>query len=204
MVTSQKLKTANVEFSSVQSKTGEFFVAKQEANYADSMKILKEYGYQALTYQEALARAPELIKELMGKWFWLAGDGKDLTKGRGVYTFDEHGELTKLKGGEKPDQQVRVYSGEHPLSLGVDSGLYDDGRFSIFADDGPDVVAPVVVGVKVEQELLKELNELKSAQRKNTELADKLEKEAQQLRQKAAAQSREIEKREKLAELLRN
>lgn len=128
-------------------------ILEQSGNHAQSMKILSKNGLRPLTYQEALANAPELIKTLKGKWFYLDGKG---IKENGIYTVNEKGELAKLTGNETLDQKVRVYSGSQPLSLGVGSGdsariygvrFFLDGNFS------PDFVAPVVVGVKIGHEV---------------------------------------------------
>src|SRR5271157_3663853 len=70
-------------------------ILEQEADHADSMKILAKNGLRPLTYQEALSRSTELIRELKGKWFYLAGQG---LKEEGIYTFDKQGELAKLTG----------------------------------------------------------------------------------------------------------
>ena len=123
-------------------------IAKTEANHQDSMSILAANGLRPLTYQEALSRAPELIKELERKWFYLAGNG--ITED-GVYTFNDKGELQPLKGNEKYDQKVRVYTGNQPLSLGVGSDYYV-WRFGLVACGRPDDVASVVVGVKASSE----------------------------------------------------
>ena len=124
-------------------------IAKTEANHQDSMSILAANGLRPLTYQEALSRAPELIKELEGKWFYLAGN---VIAQNGIFTFNDKGELQPLKGNEKYDQKVSVYPGNQPLSLDVSSN-YRDGRFVLDAKNyWPSVVASVVVGVKASSE----------------------------------------------------
>lgn len=183
-------------------------IAKTEANHQDSMSILAANGLRPLTYQEALSRAPKLIKELEREWFYLAGNG--ITED-GVYTFNDKGELQPLKGNEKYDQRVSVYPGNQPLSLIVDYD-YGDRRFVLYADGGPLDVASVVVGVKAQAPssskvldvVESELGELKGAQREKIERAEKLETEAKQLRQEATTLTKEIEKRQKVAELLRS
>ncbi len=183
-------------------------IAKTEADHQDSMSILAANGLRPLTYQEALSRAPELINELAKKWFWLAGNG---IAQDGIFTFNDKGELQSLKGNEKYDQKVSVYPGNQPLSLIVDYD-YGDRRFVLYADGGPLDVASVVVGVKAQAPssskvldvVESELGELKGAQREKIERAEKLETEAKQLRQEAMTLTKEIEKRQKVAELLRS
>ena len=183
-------------------------IAKTEANHQDSMSILAANGLRPLTYQEALSRAPKLIKELEREWFYLAGNG--ITED-GVYTFNDKGELQPLKGNEKYDQRVSVYPGNQPLFLVVDD-YYSIGRFVLGANDGPNDVASVVVGVKAQAPssskaldvVESELGELKGAKREKIERAEKLETEAKQLRQEATTLTKEIEKRQKVAELLRS
>lgn len=137
-----KREATQVKFT--ETKTG-LFISKTEANHLDSMSILVTNGLRPLTYQEALSRAPELIMELKGNWFWLAGEGmaKD-----GVYTFDNKGELQLLEGNEKYDHKVRVCPGTNPLFLFIHDGHGDEWGFDLFAYDRPSDVASVVVGLK--------------------------------------------------------
>src|SRR5271157_291244 len=130
-------------------------ILKQKADHAESMAILAKKGLRPLTYQEALSRSTELIKELEGKWFYLAGQG--LNKKDKIYTFDKQGELAELAGNETYDEKVRVWSGDRLLSLGVltDGGTRLDGRrFYLVAGSGPRLVAPVVVGIYDERPLV--------------------------------------------------
>ena len=183
-------------------------IAKTEANHQDSMSILAANGLRPLTYQEALSRAPKLIKELEREWFYLAGNG--ITED-GVYTFNDKGELQPLKGNEKYEQKVRVYPGNRPLLLYV-YDFYYDWHFNLNANIRPNDVASAVVGVKAQAPssskaldvVESELGELKGAQREKIERAEKLETEAKQLRQEAMTLTKEIEKRQKVAELLRS
>ena len=121
----------------------------KEANHADSMAILKEANLRPLTYQEALQHSEELIDAFKGKWKWFYLDRKIMDKD-GLFTFDSKGELQKIEGDVPIDKKVYVWSGNNSLSLGVLSGdiaRQDGRRFYLLADDGPDDVAPVVVGL---------------------------------------------------------
>src|SRR5271157_3583536 len=125
-------------------------ILEQEADHADSMKILAKNGLRPLTYQEALSRSTELIKELKGKWFYLAGE--ELNKENGIYTFDNQGGLAELAGNETYDQKVQVWPGDLPLYLCVYSVPFFGGRrFDLDADSSPRDAAPVVVGVALSE-----------------------------------------------------
>ena len=119
------------------------------------MKLLSEAGLRPLSYQELLPLLMEdeqLRNTLKGKRFWIAGQGMNKN---GIFTIDEKGELVPLLQGffkkkTSVEQKVRVFSGNQPLSFGVDSdyGAADLGRrFNLLADVVPQFVAPVVVGV---------------------------------------------------------
>ncbi len=136
-----------VEFREV--NTTGVFLAHTEANQKASMALLKQNGFRALTYQEALVKIdqnPELKEQLKGKWFYLDGKGSALS---GYYTFNGKGELTQGKG--DMEKTVCVWNGNQPLSLDVHSD-YDarvsERRFYLDAYDSPDDAARVVVGVK--------------------------------------------------------
>jgi hypothetical protein len=121
-------------------------IINQKANYEDSMKLLKENKLQPLTYQEALANGKEFVKAFKGeyKWFWLAGKGLDKS---GYHTIDRYGDVRAGKG--EVENTVYIWKGNQPLCLYVrsdDDAAQVGGRFSLGADDVPDVVAPVVVG----------------------------------------------------------
>ncbi|MDE1768816.1 MAG: hypothetical protein KGH64_01855 [Candidatus Micrarchaeota archaeon] len=119
-----------------------------EANHAQSMKILADNGLRPLRHREALSRSSELITELKGKWFYLAGRGTDKS---GIYTFNDKGALVESTGNRPIDLIVRVWPGNKPLSLVVYSDVIAQvkhKRFLIDADDWPSSVAPVVVGVE--------------------------------------------------------
>ena len=132
-------------------RAGALFISEQGGNYAHSMEILDKNDLRMLTYQEALSHAPELVSELKGKWFWLAGEG---IKENRLCTFDAKGELAESTGSETYDQKIRVWSGKLPLYLGVISGVYRDGRrFVLGASISPEAVAYAVVGVKVKSDL---------------------------------------------------
>lgn len=121
------------------------FISDCGGDHAKSMGILARKGLRPLTYQEAFSRSLELISELKGKWFYLAGKG---IKEDGVYTFTEKGELAIVTGKETLDQKVRVWPGNQPLSLGIGSVGFAGRRFLLLAHGRPSPVAPVVVGVK--------------------------------------------------------
>ena len=124
-------------------------VLEQRGNHAQSMEILAKNGLKPLTHQEALTNAPELIKTLKGKWFYLDEKG---IKEEGIYTFNEREGLVKPTGNEALDKKVHVYSGSQLLSLGVnsDNGTRGSGRrFILNGGSSPVDVAEVVVGVKI-------------------------------------------------------
>jgi hypothetical protein len=136
----------------VNERQGSIEVISQRANHPKSMEILAKHGLRPLTYREALSRSSELINTLKGKWFYLDGQGMQKF---GIHTFNEKGKLVGLTGNESIDQKVRVWPGNNPLSLLVysDDGARDLGRrYELNADDGPSLVAPVVVGVKAGRE----------------------------------------------------
>ncbi len=130
-------------------QVGDLFISEQSANHSKSMDILKDNALRPITYQEALSHASELIQELKGKWFYLAA-GETIKEG-GLYTFDKHGELTKLTGKETYDQQIRVNAGNEHQSLFITSVSFFR-RFCLSAGYSDHIVAPVVVGVKIDSE----------------------------------------------------
>ncbi len=136
-----------VEFREV--NTTGVFLAHTEANRKTSVALLKQNGFRALTYQEALVKIdqnPELKEQLKGKWFYLDGKGSALS---GYYTFDERGDLTK--GQSDIEKTVYVWKGNQTLSLDVRADDYAriyEGRFYLNASFSPDYAARVVVGVK--------------------------------------------------------
>ena len=129
------------------------FVSETKANHAESMAILQQNGSRPMTYQEALMRIdrdPQLKEQLKGKWFWLEGKGLDESE---YYTFDNEGNLTEGKG--DIEKTVYAWSGENPLSLDVhtdDGARFGGGRFILGAVGDPQVVASVVVGIRVGHE----------------------------------------------------
>lgn len=139
--------TVQVEFREV--NTTGVFLAHTEANQKTSMALLKQNGFRALTYQEALVKIdqnPELKEQLKGKWFYLDGKGSEPS---GYYTFDGKGDLTK--GQSDIEKTVYVWKGNQPLSLDVHADYIARiyvGRFLLFADYSPDSAARVVVGVR--------------------------------------------------------
>jgi hypothetical protein len=122
------------------------------------MNLLKQNGFRALTYQEALTKIdqnPELRERLKGRWLYLEEKGSELS---GFYSFNEKGKLTKIagpailkKGKGDLEKIVFVLKGSHPLSLLVqtdDFARYGGFRFGIYATYGHSDVAGVVVGVR--------------------------------------------------------
>jgi hypothetical protein len=149
--------TIQVEFREV-GTTG-VFLAYTQVNQEDSMNLLKQNGFRALTYQEALTKidqTPELKEQLKGRWLYLGEKGSELS---GFYSFNEKGILTKIsgpailkKGKGDIEKIVFVLKGSHPLSLLVqtdDFARYGGFRFGIYATYGHSDVAGVVVGVRV-------------------------------------------------------
>ena len=130
------------------------FIAQTNANRKKSMSLLRQKGYRALTYQEALVKIdqnPELKKQLKEKEFYLEGKGSAVS---GDYTFNDKGELTQGEG--DIEKTVYVREGFWPLSLDVhtDKLARDFGRrFSLNANNDPSYVAQVVVGVPIGHEV---------------------------------------------------
>jgi len=156
MVLDEK-ETVQVEFREV-GTTG-IFMAHTKANQKNSMNLLQQNGFRALTYQEALMKIdqnPELKEQLKGRWFYL--DGKDSALS-GFYIFNEKAELTKIsgpailkKGKGDLEKIVFVLKGSQPPSLLVqtdDFARYGGFRFGLFATYGQSDVAGLVVGVRV-------------------------------------------------------
>ena len=99
-------------------------IFEKSANYKDSIAFLKSKGMRLLTYQEALVwlnKDSEAKSKLKGRWFYLAGNGTELS---GFYTFDDKGELKQGKG--DMEKNVFVCDGNNPLSLNVHTD--DDAR----------------------------------------------------------------------------
>ena len=145
-------------FRQVKGATGKtLYILEKEANHPESMKLLSEAGLRPMTYQELLPllmKDEQLRNALEGKQFWLACKGIEK---EGILTINEKGELRDITKEENPsaERKVRVWSGDQPLSFGVDSDDYAadfGGRFFLVAYYGPQAVAPVVVGVPVAQE----------------------------------------------------
>lgn len=116
------------------------------------MELLDKAGLRPLTYKEALCTLmdnEELKNQLKGKWFYLAGTGKDINRENGLYTIDRDGSLVNGSG-PSPETTLRYFNGPHPLSLFV---LSDDftsiyyRRYDLAAINEPQFVASVVVGV---------------------------------------------------------
>lgn len=136
------------DFKPIVGTTGSIlYVLENGANQPASMKHLEDAGLMPFEEKEILSiliKDKQLKNFLKGKWFYLAGSGTD--KG-GLYTINEDGSLAKGKG-KSIENTVRVWSGDKPLSLYVDSvyTAYCGWRFGLGADNDPASVAPVVVG----------------------------------------------------------
>ena len=158
MVIDEKLsegkETVQVEFREV-GTTG-VYIAHTEANQINSINLLEQNGFRALTFQDALIkidRNPELKEQLKGRWLYLDGKGSELS---GFYIFNDKGELSKIsgpailkKGKGDLEKIVFVLKGSQPLSLLVqtdDFARYGGFRFGIYATYGHSDVAGVVVG----------------------------------------------------------
>ena len=135
------------------------FIAHTRADQENSMNLLQQNGFRALTYQEAFVKLdqnPELKEQLKGRWLYLDGKGSELS---GFYISDEKGELSKIagpsilkKGKGNLEKIVFVLKGSEPLSLLVqtdDFARYGGFRFGIYATYGHSDVAGMVVGVRV-------------------------------------------------------
>lgn len=110
------------------------FVYSQIVEHPETMKLLSDDGLRPLTYQEALARAPELIKKLKGWWFRLDGQG---IHEDGTYTYDANGELAEPTGKETVNQKVLVFPGVLPLSLNIFADYTSEvarARFGLYGD----------------------------------------------------------------------
>ena len=164
--------TVQVQFNEV--RNSRVFIAQTEANQKNSMSILQQNSFRALTYQEALVKIYqnlELKEQLKGKWFYLEGNGSALS---GYYIFNEKGELTQGKG--NIEKTVYVYKGSQPLSLSVLTDLnahFAEWRFDLIAPYRPDFVAPVVVGVRIGHEVAAPKIEASEGSKITSELTDK-------------------------------
>ena len=134
-------------------------IAYIKANQKNSMNLLQQNSFRALTFQEALIKIdenPELKELLKGRWLYLEEIGSELS---GFYIFNEKGELAKIsgpailkKGKGDLEKIVFILKGSQPLSLLVatdDFARYGGFRFGLYATYGQSDVAGVVVGVKV-------------------------------------------------------
>ncbi len=146
-------KTIQVQFNEV--RNSGVFIAQTEANQKNSMSLLQQNGFRALTYQEALVKVdqnPKLKEQLKGKRFYLEGKGSYLS---GYYTFNEKGKLNEGKG--DIEKTVFVWKGSEPLSLLLHSfnyyGYPKGGLFVLDANCNPSAVARVVVGVRTDHEV---------------------------------------------------
>ena len=127
------------------------FVSEQGGNYEQSAELLARNGMRMLTYREAFSLAPEIIKELKGKMFYL--DGKGAPTEFGVYTYTADGELAKITGKEKSEQRVRVFAIDERATLYTYFDSAINWRFDLRGDYPPERVSDVVVGVKINPEM---------------------------------------------------
>ncbi len=143
--------TAQVQFKEV-GNSG-IFIAQAEANQKNSMRLLKQNGFRALTYREALVKIdlnPELKKQLNGNRFYLKGKGPAQP---GYYTFNEKGEFAQGKG--DMEKTVYVYPGPQPLMLIVHVGevaRVAGGRFALRVGN-PSGIAWAVAGIRAGHEV---------------------------------------------------
>lgn len=126
-------------------RMGSLYVYRHSEDYADSAALLRRNGLRFMTYKEALAHAPELIKYLKGQWFWLSDDRDSLNVKDGIYTFTNDGELHKIVGNEDPAKKVHVFAGNQPPLVNIHGDL--EAWFSIDMDSRKDQRAPIVVGI---------------------------------------------------------
>ncbi len=144
--------TVQVQFNEV--RNSGVFIAQIEANQKNSMSLLQQNGFRALTYQEALVKVdqnPELKKQLKGNRFYIEEKGSALA---GYYTFNDKGEL--IQGKEDIDKTVYVYKGSRPLSLAVLTDYdarHGEMRFVLDALVDPSYGASVVVGVRIDHKV---------------------------------------------------
>ena len=146
----QKLQTAR------QNTSTSIVISYQKADHTASMEILERNGLRPLTYKEALTiltEKPELKEQLKGKWFWIAGDIRNIndlftgSESDAYFTFDNKGNLSKGKG--NIEGTVHVWKGDDPfafLVLAYDGASSVGRRFVFGALGRSDDVAPVVVG----------------------------------------------------------
>ncbi len=154
-VQKQKQKQTTAQFSEIEG-TG-VFISIKRADHHDSMSLLHQNGLRPMTYQEALVfinRNPELKEQSKDKWFYLYGNGTELSE---LYTFNEEGQLTKGSG--NIEKTVYVWKGGQPLSLPLSLFVLTDDvarvygrRFSLYANCGPEGVATMVAGVRANHE----------------------------------------------------
>jgi hypothetical protein len=151
------------DFKPIVGSTGATIYALQAgANHTKSMALLSEAGLRPFKEKEIilLLMKDEVLKtELKNKWFYIDGVGSEKS---GLFTLNEEGKLVKVdslpRAARKkvsPENIVRAYPGQQPLSFLVDSddyAAYYGRRFDLLAYFGPHVVAPVVVGVPADRE----------------------------------------------------
>jgi hypothetical protein len=134
------------EFKEIKHGKLSLFVSNSKGTYDFSKQLLSDNGLRPLTYKEALSISSELIRELSGKWFWLA-EG-EIKNRDGAYSFNEKGEIVELSKNKGPDTTVDIWPGKSPLLIYVRSEPYDEIRFLLGAYLKPNAVAPAIVGIK--------------------------------------------------------
>lgn len=122
----------------------QLYVSEFPSNRERSMKVLEKKGMRPLTLQEALLRSAELAAELKDMWFYLDGEGPEMTPG--IYAFDGRGELNTSPWNEPLDRRIRIWPGTTQL-LCIYSFDFYGGHFVLDAKCRPEVIAPVIVGV---------------------------------------------------------
>ncbi len=127
-------------------QVGSLFISAERGDHDHSKELLAENGLRMLTYREAFANAPELVKELKGKWFFLAGEVTDKS---GIFTYDAKGELVRPTCDEVYDKKIRVYPGNTSLVLDVDDNTTSH-RFCLDGREGKSEVALAIVGIRVD------------------------------------------------------
>lgn len=160
----EKSQTA-ADFKEIKSLGISIFVSEQNADYADTMRILAEKGLRPLNYREALihiSKTQELKDQLKMKWLYLNGNGD--IEDNGMHAFNEQGKLAPLTGKETYEQKVLVLIGNHSLSLFIYSDVVAaySRRFDLVTLN---IRAPVVVGVKKDDAAIKITPEVVSMRR---------------------------------------
>ncbi len=147
MLASIKKRGSELKFQTVDS--GMFLACPDQAlTRSERSKLLNQNGLNEPTYQEVLSliqRKPEITTKLAGKWLDIIGNAPYI---KGIYTFDQNGELTK--GETNTERNVCVCKSIPPLSMFVCSEyIAGMSGFRFIIDDStrPDKDAQVLFGV---------------------------------------------------------